>query len=42
LAQTKEPSEAFLELARFNAAVLLFLTGRVDSIEEGLLSLSSS
>jgi anthranilate phosphoribosyltransferase len=42
LAQTKEPSEALLELARFNAAVLLFLTGRVDSIEEGLLSLSSS
>jgi len=30
------PSEAFIELAKFNAAVILFLTNRVTSIEEGL------
>ena len=30
------PSEAFIELAKFNAAVILFLTDRVESIEEGL------
>ena len=30
------PSEAFIELAKFNAAVILFLTDKVKSIEEGL------
>jgi anthranilate phosphoribosyltransferase len=33
---TKEPDEALLELARFNAAVLLFLTQKADSIDEGM------
>lgn len=32
----KNPSEEFQELARFNAAVILFLSSRVESIEEGL------
>jgi len=32
----KNPSKAFQELAKFNAAVILFLTSRVKSIEEGL------
>lgn len=36
LDQTREPSDAFLELAKFNAAVILFLTGKAESIEEGL------
>ena len=31
---TKNPSEAFSKLAKFNAAVILFLTDRVESIEE--------
>jgi len=32
----KNPSEEFSKLAKFNAAVILFLTDRVESIEEGL------
>ena len=40
LKQTREPSAAFIELARFNAAVILFLTGKADSIEAGLEKLS--
>ena len=36
LAQLHNPTEAFKELAQFNAAVILFLTGKVTSIEEGL------
>ena len=32
----KNPSEEFSTLAKFNAAVILFLTDRVESIEEGL------
>jgi anthranilate phosphoribosyltransferase len=36
LALVTHPSEAFIELAKFNAAVILFLTNRVKSIEEGL------
>lgn len=39
LDQTKNPSKAFLELARFNAAVILFTTGKTSSIQEGLLAL---
>jgi len=39
LQQTKEPSNAFMELAKFNAAVLLFLTERKESIERGLQAL---
>ena len=40
LAQTKEPNEAFLELAKFNAAVILFLSKDAESIEEGLTKLT--
>lgn len=36
LALVKNPSEEFSKLAKFNAAVILFLTDRVESIEEGL------
>ncbi|KYJ86756.1 glycosyl transferase [Sulfurovum riftiae] len=36
LKQTKAPSDVFLELAKFNAAVILFLNKRTDTIEEGL------
>ena len=36
LQQTKEPSDNFKALAKFNAAVILFLTERADSVEEGL------
>jgi len=39
LAQTRNPSEAFLNLARFNAAVLLFLLGKTASIEAGMAPL---
>ena len=35
LKQTRHPSESFMKLAQFNAAVLLFLLEKVDSIEEG-------
>ncbi len=35
------PSEAFIELAKFNAAVILFLTSRVESIEAGLSAISA-
>ena len=30
----KDPSEEFLKLAKLNAAVILFLSNKVDSIEE--------
>lgn len=36
LAQLHNPSESFMELAKFNAAVILFLVGKVGSIEEAL------
>jgi len=36
LRQTLHPSESFIRLAQFNAAVLLFLLERTTSIEEGL------
>ncbi len=36
----QNPSEELLELARFNAAVILFLTDKVENIEEGLYVLS--
>ena len=35
LALTQNPSEEFLKLAKLNAAVILFLTDKIDSIEEG-------
>jgi len=34
------PSEEFMQLAKFNAAVILFLTDKVESIEEGISRLS--
>lgn len=34
------PSEEFIKLAKFNAAVILFLADRVESIEEGISILS--
>lgn len=37
LEQLHNPTKEFRELAKFNASVLLFLTNRVKSIEEGLL-----
>lgn len=37
LEQLHNPTKEFRELAKFNASVLLFLTNRVESIEEGLL-----
>ena len=40
LQQTTEPGEAFTELARFNAAVILYLEGRAESIEAGLYMLT--
>ncbi|OQX49742.1 MAG: glycosyl transferase [Epsilonproteobacteria bacterium 4484_20] len=40
LKQTGEPSESFRELAKFNAATILFLTGKSESIEEGLKQIS--
>jgi len=36
LALVNHPSEEFIKLAKFNAAVILFLTNRVESIEEGI------
>jgi anthranilate phosphoribosyltransferase len=36
LTQTKEPAISFQELAKFNAAVILFVIGKTASIEEGL------
>jgi anthranilate phosphoribosyltransferase len=35
LAHLKDPSEEFLKLAKLNAAVILFLTDKTSSIEEG-------
>ena len=40
LEQLHNPSEAFRELAKFNAAVILFLVNKVESIEAGLLAIS--
>jgi anthranilate phosphoribosyltransferase len=40
LQQTTEPSEAFMELARFNAAVILYLEEKAESIEAGLSMLA--
>ena len=39
LAQLHNPSASFIELAKFNAAVILFLTNKVTSIEEGMVLL---
>jgi anthranilate phosphoribosyltransferase len=36
LSQTQEPSPSFRELAKFNAAVILFLTGKTASVKKGL------
>lgn len=36
LQQTKEPSDNFKALAKFNAAVILYLNNRTQSIEEGM------
>ena len=36
IAETKEPSEALRELARFNAAVWLYAAGKVASVGEGM------
>jgi anthranilate phosphoribosyltransferase len=41
LDQLHHPSDDFLELAKFNAAVILFLTKKVANIEEGLFVLSA-
>ena len=35
LHHTRYPSEAFVKLAHFNAAILLFLLGKTHSVEEG-------
>jgi len=40
LAQTRDPSDSLLELAKFNAAVLLYLTSRSPTIEDALNKLS--
>ncbi len=42
LNQTLHPSESFMKLAQFNAAVLLYLLGKIDSIEEGLENINSA
>ena len=39
LALAKDPSEEFLKLAKLNAAVILFLTNKIGSIEEGYRAL---
>ena len=41
LQQTQHPSESFIKLARFNAAVLLFLLGRTSSINVALKSIKN-
>ena len=41
LDQLHNPSESFNALAKFNAAVILFLIGKVESIEEGLTTVSN-
>ena len=41
LRQTRYPSQSFINLAHFNAAVLLFLLGKTVSIEEGLKSIAT-
>jgi anthranilate phosphoribosyltransferase len=40
LQQTKEPSDNFKALAKFNAAVILFLTEQTDTIDSALRKLS--
>ena len=39
LALTKDPNEEFSKLAKLNAAVILFLTNKIGSIEEGYRAL---
>jgi len=41
LEQLHNPSDSFIELAKFNAAVILFLTNKVESIEAGLSAISA-
>ena len=41
LKQTRHPSESFAKLAQFNAAALLFLLGKTDSIEEGMKNIET-
>ena len=41
LHQLHHPSESFIELAKFNAAVILFLTSKVENIEAGLSAISA-
>jgi len=41
LDQLHNPSESFIELAKFNAAVILFLLRKVENIEEGLAVISA-
>jgi anthranilate phosphoribosyltransferase len=41
LEQLHKPSNDFIELAKFNAAVILFLTSKVESIDAGLAALSA-
>ena len=41
LAQLHNPTEAFRKLAKFNAAVILFFTNKVESIEAGLAEISA-
>jgi anthranilate phosphoribosyltransferase len=41
LAQLHNPNDSFIELAKFNAAVILFLTNKVESIEAGLALIDS-
>jgi len=36
LEQLHNPSDSFIELAKFNAAVILFLTDKIDTIEEAI------
>jgi len=40
LQQTRDPSDNFRELAKFNAAVILFLSGKAESIKNTLQKLS--
>jgi anthranilate phosphoribosyltransferase len=40
LALLHTPNQSFIELAKLNAAVILFLTNKVESIEEGLLHIA--
>jgi anthranilate phosphoribosyltransferase len=40
LALLHTPNQSFIELAKLNAAVILFLTNKAESIEEGLLHIA--